>query len=107
MTTKLGLTLAAFVSASGFLASNANAALISFDLTQFTENVTTTTINSGGITLTASNFSPTTNTKLDSDGLCFAGSTGFCPDLVSLALTFSDAVGDRPRFPDSSSVLRC
>ncbi|MFN9174905.1 MAG: PEP-CTERM sorting domain-containing protein [Synechocystis sp.] len=46
----------------------------------------------GGVTLTANSFSPTTTTTADSDGLCFAGTDGFCPNLTSFNLSFSAPV---------------
>jgi len=54
--------------------------------------LTTVTKSIDGITLTASNFSPTSTTSADIDGLCFAGTGGFCPNLTSFNLSFSAPV---------------
>ncbi|MBL1208186.1 PEP-CTERM sorting domain-containing protein [Geminocystis sp. GBBB08] len=66
---------------------------VTFDLSQFTDGVTSTSITNSGITLTASNFAPTTNSKSNSDGLCFFGSLGsFCGYNGYVKLTFSAPV---------------
>jgi hypothetical protein len=56
-------------------ASQAQAALITFDLTQFTDGADPTSITQDGVILTASDFNSDAGAAVDSDGLCIAGGT--------------------------------
>ena len=96
--TAIGVTTA--LSFSIFFAPAANAALLTFDLTGFTDGGDPTSITSGGIILTASNFDSGFCAPIDSDRLCIAGKFSFCLNfqgttqdvLSSLTLSFSAPV---------------
>ena len=73
----------------------ANAGLITYSFGAGDIGLSSIVKTVDGVTLTATNFSPTTLSLTDGDGLCFAGNSAtnsFCPDLNSLTLSFSSLV---------------